>query len=157
MTKDDRDVVSAVRDALAGRVGIDRFELWFAPRTRIDVRGSTVTIQAGNRFSLEWLREQFGEEITAAAQDAVGKSANVRFLVNSSLGGDSDEAEQPAGAGDGQRAKVAHKQPPSETSPRQERPSSGLQRQLAEFGSFIVGDGNRVAIKAAEMVARTIG
>ena len=36
MTKDDMDIVLALLAALADKVGKDRFEMWFGPRTRID-------------------------------------------------------------------------------------------------------------------------
>ncbi len=56
VTKDDKEIVSALRSSLAGKVGQDRFDLWFGAATRLDYDGSALRIGVPNRFFLEWIR-----------------------------------------------------------------------------------------------------
>jgi chromosomal replication initiation ATPase DnaA len=59
VTKDDKEIVSAVRDALVDRVGRERFGLWFGAGTRLSYDGRALRIAAPNRFFLEWIRGNF--------------------------------------------------------------------------------------------------
>jgi hypothetical protein len=44
VTKDDKEIVSALRASLAGKVGQERFELWFGDCTRLDFDGRVLRI-----------------------------------------------------------------------------------------------------------------
>lgn len=150
MTKDDRDIVSTLREALVDKVGKDRYDLWFGRGTRVRVRGANLVVEVSNRFSLEWLREQFADEIAGVARQVLGKAAEITFLVDESLAG-----------GDGPSTTPSTKSvvPDSPSPPRRTAVVgvAGGTRPLEQLDSFVVGDGSRVAVKAAEMVVRTLG
>jgi chromosomal replication initiator protein len=149
VTKDDMDIVSAVRRALTDRVGKERFELWFARTSRLSLRGMNLVVAAPNRFSIDWLREQFGAEIASSATDVLGQEARVSFQIDESLENGSD-------AGGGLDQPIPEK-PATAAGPRQARSGPGPQNRGAPLDAFVVGDGNRLAVKAAEMVVAAPG
>ena len=67
------EIVSALRIALAGKVGQERFDLWFGAGTRLDYDGRVLRIGAPNRFFLEWIRGNFRRHIEGACGEVLGK------------------------------------------------------------------------------------
>ena len=59
MTKDDMEIVSAVHRALAGKVGQERFAVWFGRGVRMEPCGKTLRIAAADTFRLDYLRRAF--------------------------------------------------------------------------------------------------
>ena len=59
MAKDDMEIVSALREAVADKVGRERFELWFGTNTRFQLEDGGVTIVVPDRFFQDWLRTKF--------------------------------------------------------------------------------------------------
>ena len=92
LTKDDMDVVLALLAALADRVGKERFEMWFGPRTRIDWDGQVLTIGAPNPFFLDWIRSNFRAAVEDACLAILGRRPPLEFRV--------DVAGQSGGAAD---------------------------------------------------------
>ncbi len=82
MTKDDREIVSALRAALAGKVGQDRFDLWFGATTRLDYDGCALLIGAPSRFFLEWIRTNFRRYIEEACRELLGKCPPLKFHLD---------------------------------------------------------------------------
>jgi len=149
VTRDDMDIVSAVRNALIDRVGKERYELWFGETSRLSVRGTGLVVAAANRFSLDWLREQFGAEITSSATDVLGPEARVSFRVDPSL----DNMPAALAGPDNQAPEDDSHQPGRSGVPATRR----RQPPAAPLEGFVVGDGNRLAVKASEMVVGTPG
>src|SRR5436309_2474137 len=83
LIKDDRDIVSALLTAMADRIGKQRFELWFGPRTRIDWDGNTLVIGAPNRFFLDWIRANFRTAIEEAGVAVLGRRPALEFQIAS--------------------------------------------------------------------------
>ena len=81
MTTDDRDIVSALRTALAAKVGKERFDMWFGPRTRIDWDGQVLVIGAPNQFFLDWIRGNFRTAIEEACLAILGRRPALEFRV----------------------------------------------------------------------------
>ena len=70
MTKDDREIVSAVHRALAGKVGQERFAVWFGRGVRMEPCGTTLRIAAADTFRLDYLRRVFRADLIEAARIA---------------------------------------------------------------------------------------
>jgi chromosomal replication initiator protein len=75
------DIVSALLAMLADRVGKQRFELWFGPRTRIDWDGRVLTIGAASQFFLDWIRLNFRTELEEVGQAILGRRPVLEFRV----------------------------------------------------------------------------
>ena len=84
MTKDDREIVSALRAALADKVGKQRFDLWFGAGTRLDYDGQTLRIGAPNLFFLEWIRANFRRHIEGSCNEVLGKCPALEFQLDAS-------------------------------------------------------------------------
>jgi len=98
------EIVSAVHRALSGRVGKERYELWFqrgvslawrsantatANTTAADTATanghSVLLIVAGEALRLETLRRTFRLDLLAAAREVGGEQAVVEFVVDAAL------------------------------------------------------------------------
>jgi len=161
VTKDDMDVVSVLRNALADKVGKERFELWFGASTRLELSEGTLTVGAPNRFFNDWLRSNFRREIEAACLETLGTCPELRFCVDATL--PEPKASPPAPAGNG-----ADKAPGGRDRPRaapplapptapNDGPCGSPQRRFLGLDSFVTGPSNRLAVAAAEMVAERLG
>ena len=100
MTKDDREVVSALRARLVDRVGKDRYEVWFGPSTRLCVRGGTLTIGVPNRFYQDWLLIISARISKPRRLEALGQPLLLEFRIDDSLGRDKTAIRAIAGRGD---------------------------------------------------------
>src|SRR4051794_27299824 len=81
-------------DAIAQRVGPQRFHVWFNNSTRLDLKHDGLEIAVPNDFISEWIGTHFTKPIQEAAHEVLGCPLNVRFNVVPQL------FEVDAGAGD---------------------------------------------------------
>lgn len=162
VAKDDMDIVSAIRTALAGKVGKERFEMWFGGRTQLEVVDGALTVAASSEFLRDWLRANFRIPLEGACREVLGPSASVAFVIASPSASQFAPQPQPAslstssGLGDTSRMPV-----PTLAVERQDHGDNGGampdrrgRREAAiDFRSFVRGQNNKLARAAAEMVA----
>ena len=79
MTKDEKGFMSALRSVLAGRVGQERFDLWFGTGTRLDYDGTALHLAAPSPFFLEWIRANFRSDIENACRQVLGRCPRLEF------------------------------------------------------------------------------
>lgn len=151
VTKDDKEIVSVLRASLAGKVGQDRFDLWFGAATRLDFDGCALRIGAPSRFFLEWIRTNFRSHIEDACREVFGKSPSLEFHIDDAgNNGDKDstrtgDVAQPPPARNNSRVKHARAQ--------SDRGSNGSsRRRFASLDTFVTGETNRLAITSARMI-----
>ncbi len=168
VTKDDKEIVSALRAALADKVGQDRFDLWFGAGTRLDYDGRVLHIGAPNRFFLEWIRSNFRRHIEAACVDVLARCPAIEFLIDSAAAQDDSDTMQPALING--KKKLA---PPIKKSEAVEprvvlaadttagettaREMTAPRRRFASLDSFVTGECNRLAATSAEIVVQQPG
>lgn len=68
-------------DAIAQRVGPQRFHVWFNNSTRLDLKHDGLEIAVPNDFISEWIGTHFTKPIQEAAHEVLGCPLNVRFNV----------------------------------------------------------------------------
>jgi chromosomal replication initiator protein len=167
VTKDDMEIVSALRIALAGKVGKERFALWFGSSARFAVEGRTLSITVPNRFFLEWIRASFRRHIDEACIEVLGQSAAVSFHLDANL---PDPQAEPQSAPQ-QPAPPTHAaaQPPAaplrvvaadDAAAPDAASAAGngnVRRKFTSLESFVAGDGNKMALAAAESAVRRPG
>jgi chromosomal replication initiator protein len=157
VTRDDREIVSAVHRALVGKVGQERFAVWFGRGVRMEPCGTTLRIAAADT-RLQFLRKTFQAELLAAAR---GSGLTLEFVVDPSLAADllsAGQARPPAAkevglaflpalptSGAANRAALPH------SAPRQPR------RQFASLAEFVSSDANRIPFAAAHTAATQPG
>ena len=147
VAKNDMDIVSALRDALADKVGKERFELWFGATTRFEIEDGTVTVVVADRFLQDWLRSKFSRTIQEAIEQTLGRRARLGYRIEEP---GSHEAAEPAA--NGNRKPDRPGAPPAPEPPGTLPFGQARRRPLAELESFVTGDSNRLARAAADSV-----
>jgi chromosomal replication initiator protein len=98
-------------DAIAQRVGQQRFSVWFSNSTRLDLRQDGLEIAVPNDFISEWISKNFAQPIQDAAHEVLGTPLALRFHVVPELfevdGGADDGAAGDGSRGDGPRGEAA--------------------------------------------------
>jgi chromosomal replication initiator protein len=147
----DTDVVSTLRLALAERLGLERFELWFGSGAQLVPEPGRVRVEVPFQFTLEWLRKHFRSDIEAAVAEVLGGETAVELRLNPDL------ADRTRGRGerdDGRESDTPKKARSSESPAGPKRPPG---RRYATLDSFVVGDCNRVAHTSAGVIIRQPG
>ena len=73
--------LARLADAIAQRVGQQRFHVWFNNSTRLDLRQDGLEIAVPNDFISEWIGKNFTRPIQEAAHEVLGCPLVVRFSV----------------------------------------------------------------------------
>ncbi len=73
--------LARLADAIAQRVGQQRFHVWFNNSTRLDLKQDGLEIAVPNDFISEWIGTHFKRPIQEAAHEVLGCSLAVRFHV----------------------------------------------------------------------------
>jgi chromosomal replication initiator protein len=169
--------LARLADAIAQRVGQQRFHVWFDNSTRLDLRQDGLEIAVPNDFISEWIGKNFTRPIQEAAHEVLGTPLHVRFHVVPELfevGGaakrvvhksNGDSRESNAGASNGDpivRAAAAIVPPPrpaTATSQSQDKATlTTLQPRLRhQLETYVVGPGNQLAYNTAVYVAEFPG
>ena len=68
-------------DAIAQRVGQQRFHVWFNNSTRLDLKQDSLEIAVPNDFISEWIGKNFTRPIQEAAHEVLGGPLTVHFQV----------------------------------------------------------------------------
>jgi chromosomal replication initiator protein len=73
--------LARLADAIAQRVGQQRFHVWFHNSTKLDLKHDGLEIAVPNDFISEWIGTHFVRSIQEAAHEVLGCSLPVRFNV----------------------------------------------------------------------------
>jgi chromosomal replication initiation ATPase DnaA len=73
--------LARLADAIAQRVGPQRFHVWFNNSTRLDLKHDGLEIAVPNDFISEWIGTHFKTPIQEAAHEVLGCPLPVRFSV----------------------------------------------------------------------------
>jgi chromosomal replication initiator protein len=73
--------LARLADAIAQRVGAQRFHTWFDNSTRLGLRGDGLEISVPNDFISEWISQHYTRSIQEAANEVLGCELSVRFSV----------------------------------------------------------------------------
>lgn len=172
VTRDDTEIVSAVRDALVDKVGHHRFDLWFGASTRLELSDGALAVVAPNWFFRDWLASNFRRELEASCRAVLGSCPRLEFRVDESA------ASHDCPATPARPVQRSLLDEPS-TSPRPESqptppasPAATNHRRVGprpspekpptaeppfRFDTFVVGPSNRLAVAAAEMAVERPG
>ena len=157
-------------EAIAEKVGQQRFRVWFNTSTRMDLKPDALEICVPNDFIGEWIGSHYVKTIQEAANEVLGASLNVRFNVVPHLfdpGSIDDEKRkiaaqivQPRG---GKRDMVLGATTPSSNAAVAATASPGVSgyslrsRLRHDLNTFVVGGSNQLAHNAACHVAQFPG
>ena len=129
------DVVAAVAQALSQRIGEARFSLWFAGKAKFVLADEHLAVGVPNLFLQDWLQKTFGADVQAAAEEVLGASTVVRFVIDAELFQGARQRENET------------RDLPSQPEISRQRPTR--QRRWRALEEFIIGPCNRVAHASA--------
>lgn len=156
MTKDDTEIVSALRRTLASKVGSERFELWFGCGTHLVCSDGRLVVEAPSRFVRDWLRSHFRSDLEATCRELLGHQ-QIDYQINTALS--SPVATIPAPttpvAPAPRRAPAGRPCAPDAHPTRAHRAPAAPTRaaQQPGFEQFVMGQGNRLAVTSAQLAA----
>lgn len=84
MTRDEKEVVSALRKVLADKVGLERYTLWFGRRTRFTWDGTRLVLYVQNTFYIDWIRTVFQDAIEEACKCVLGTVPDISYELHDS-------------------------------------------------------------------------
>ena len=137
-----------IAEALAERIGSQKFRIWFQSCARFTLADGYLTIGVANPFMANWLESHFLRDIQAAAHTATGVHPKISFAIDPELTGDS------------RRVTVKDSTAPkTETPERSSRPATAVRprpgkRLKLTLDTFVVGASNELAHSAAKAVVR---
>ncbi len=171
VTEHDREIDLALRAAVAGKVGQERFDLWFGESVALGLANGSLLVSAGDQFTLDRLQSQFRHELLAAGQAVAGDPVTLQFHLTP-VSVEHPAAETAAGTVQGTPSSNTPANSASgNTTQGKSTPGNSTQgnttqsnsaptkrrRRFAQLSQFVVGDGNRLAHTAAEMVIERPG
>ncbi len=153
MTKQDREIDSALRKAVAAEVGQERFDLWFGDSVMLRLADGSLLVSAADQFTVDRLQRQFRSELLAAGEAVAGKPMALRFSIDPALAEPLDDDRS-----------IAANKPHLQSDGTTQRANSNAlrgpafgRRRFAHLSQFVVGDGTRLAQTAAQMVVERPG
>ena len=169
--------LARLADAIAQRVGQQRFHVWFNNSTRLDLRQDGLEIAVPNDFISEWIGKNFTRPIQEAAHEVLGVPLPVRFQVVPELfeveaATRASDKTAPAAANARANGKVGRKNghvaavsrsvpilPPPRPSSAQDKPLAfaSQPRLRHQMETFVVGASNQLAFNTACYVAEYPG
>jgi chromosomal replication initiator protein len=138
--------ISAINDAIAEKIGQQKFRIWFKNSTRLTLTGGQLKVGVANPFISTWLESHFHAAIADAAKTVVGPDCQVSFTIDSQLydhhkPATFDSQTRPAFA---KTAQLSHS--------TAHRPTHPAQKLKLTFDTFVVGQSNELAFNAAKAV-----
>jgi chromosomal replication initiator protein len=140
------NAISAINDAIAEKIGQQKFRIWFKNSTRLTLSGDFLKVGVINPFIANWLQSHFSTQVTESARAVIGNNCQVSFIVDPQL----CDSRRPV-ASDWQ-AEPAFDKTPQAYSPVAHRPVHPGQKLKLTFDSFVVGPSNELAYNAAKAV-----
>ena len=159
MTTSVRDVVAAMEQAIARRIGEPRYQFWFARNTKLMWADGVLTVGVPNLFYQEWLERSFGDAVHAAAEEVLGPVRQLRFAIDPELFQAARKKQEPVN-GDVRQGgcQDTEKAPPTlGLGSRSGKEGTKRVRRWRRLSDFVVGPCNRVAHAAALSVVEAPG
>jgi len=159
LTTSEREVVAALSQDIAQRIGEPRYRLWFAPHnTKFSWEEDQLVVGVPNHFFQEWLENKFAHAVVAAAELVFERPMRVRFSIDPQLFQAARQAQvghcvkepgsAPAAVASGQDAEATSPALPVQAL-RRVPPTPRNSRRWRSLAEFVVGACNRVAHAAA--------
>jgi chromosomal replication initiator protein len=162
LTTSDREVVAALEQAIAQRVGEPRYNLWFDRHTKFTWQDDLLTVGVPNLHFQDWLEKTFGDAVRAAAAAVFGRVMQVRFAIDAELFQQARREQASVGSpepGAAERGapRPEPKLPPADNQGQRKPAPPKRARHWRRLGEFVVGPCNRVAHASAVSVVEAPG
>lgn len=139
--------IRAINDALADKVGQQKYRIWFKNSTKLTLASGYLKVGVPNLFISNWIENHFLDEISQVVRSVIGKNVKVTFTIDPELSGrragsratgsQDRRFSNRISPGDALRRKIEHRKSP---------------RLKLNLDTFVVGSSNELAYNAAKVV-----
>jgi chromosomal replication initiator protein len=144
---DEKPQTSAINEALAEKVGPQKFRIWFKNSTKLTLTDGYVKVGVPNLFIASWIENHFSNEINQAVHAVTGTNRKVTFAIDPELSGHQRRTQLDSQA---QLVERAHNRTRSQRT--RIKPTSKKKLKFS-LDTFVVGPSNELAHNAAKAVA----
>jgi chromosomal replication initiator protein len=140
--------VSAINEALAEKVGQQKYRIWFRNSTKLTLTDGYLKVGVPNLFIASWIENHFLAQISDAVRAVIGSDRQVTFAIDPALAGQQRRTQL-----DYQAQLVTRAQNRTTSQKTRIQPPMGRKLKFT-FDTFVVGTSNELAYNAARAVAR---
>jgi chromosomal replication initiator protein len=133
---------TAIGEAIAGRIGQQKFRVWFGSAARMEIADEKLTIAVPSEFMARWISSHFADEIDDAVESVTGRRLRLSMVIQPDLLlGDVRRRQEPVAS----QLKEKPVESPRAVARKSHRPKLTLD-------DFVVGPSNQLAFNAAKAV-----
>jgi len=143
------DEISAINQAIADKVGTQKYRIWFKNSTSMTLADGYIKVGVPNFFIASWIENHFSNQIIQAAKEVTGHRRKITFAIDPALAGHQRTTQLNSQA---RLADISQNRTLSQ--PPKIRPKNGKKLKLT-LETFVVGQSNELAVNAAKAVARS--
>ncbi|MFC1675551.1 chromosomal replication initiator protein DnaA [Planctomycetota bacterium] len=142
------DEISAVNQAVAEKIGSQKYKIWFKNSTQLEIADGYLKVGVPNLFIASWIENHFAGDIIQAVEEVTGQNKKLTFMIDPELSGHQRRTQL-----DSQASQVTRAQ--NRTPGQRMRLRSKTKKKLKlSLDNFVVGKSNELAYNAARVVAR---
>ncbi|MDO8302196.1 MAG: chromosomal replication initiator protein DnaA, partial [Sedimentisphaerales bacterium] len=141
------DDVTAINEAIAEKIGQQKFRIWFKNSTRMSLADGYLKVGVPNLFIGSWIENHFANEINEAVRLITDQSVKVIFNIDPELSGSQRRTQLD------NQAQSVEKAP--QRSPHQQSANVNTFRASPlklNLDTFVVGPSNQLAYNAAHTI-----
>jgi chromosomal replication initiator protein len=140
------DEIAAINDALAEKVGPQKFRIWFKGSTKMTLGNGYLKVGVPNLFMANWLENHFLNEITHAVRTVTGANPRITFAIDPELSGHQRQTQLDS------QAQLVEKTQGRFYSSTARAKQPARKRLKLSLDTFVVGPSNQLAYNAARAV-----
>src|SRR5512140_1016955 len=141
------DDIAAINDAIAEKIGQQKFRIWFKNSTRMSLADGYLKVGVPNLFIGSWIENHFANEINEAVRLITGQSVKVIFNIDPELSGSQRRTQLNSQAHSVE--KIPQRSPNHSLAKIDSPKSAQLKLNL---DTFVVGSSNQLAYNAAKTI-----
>ena len=143
--------VSSINDALAERIGKQKYRIWFQNSTSLTLSEGYLKIGAANPFISSWIENHFSDEILESARSVAGKDVKITFTIDQQLNGSQSRMRLEPQQEDSAPKAGRYRQKPKRVKLSELNRNHGKRLKLS-LETFVVGSSNELAYNAARII-----
>jgi len=143
---DEASQISAINEALAEKVGPQKYRIWFKNSTRLTLTNGYLKVGVPNLFIASWFENHFLNEISQAVRAVTGGSQKITFTIDPDLSGHQRRTQLDS------QAQLVDKTQNRTQRQRTKKQSPHTKKLKLSLDTFVVGSSNQLAYNAANAV-----
>ncbi len=143
---DEASQISAINEALAEKVGPQKYRIWFKNSTKLTLTNGYLKVGVPNLFIASWFENHFLNEISQAVRAVTGGSQKITFTIDPDVSGHQRRTQLDS------QAQLVDKTQNRTQRQRTKKQPSHMKKLKLSLDTFVVGSSNQLAYNAANAV-----